>query len=65
MPVPWDDHQAWEYLPRQPKRKKCVAVYKDEGSWRYEERFASDMEMQRLEFAQLVFCLALSSISSV
>ena len=39
----------------QPKRKKCVAVNKAERSWRSEEHLTSDMEIQSLEFAQLVF----------
>jgi hypothetical protein len=37
----------------QPRRKKCVTVVKAERNW------ASDMEMQSLKNAQLVFRVAL------
>ena len=56
------------YLPRkapnrewnQPRRKKVVAVNKDEkGVGGLRTTLPSDMEMQGLEFAQLVSCLAL------
>ena len=38
---------------KQPKTKNCVAVNKGKRSW------TSDVEMQSLEFARLVFGLAL------
>jgi hypothetical protein len=37
----------------QPERRNCIAANKAERSW------TSDMEMQSLEFAQLIFGLAL------
>jgi hypothetical protein len=44
----------------QPKRKKFVAVNKDEkGVGDMKTAVTSDMEMQNSEFAQLVSCLAL------
>jgi hypothetical protein len=56
------------YLPRratnkvwnQPRKKKFVSVSKDDKVLRdLKITLTSDMEMQRLEFAQLVFCLSL------
>jgi hypothetical protein len=44
----------------QPRRKKFVAVNKDEkGVGNLKTDLTSDMEMHRLEFTQLVSCLAL------
>ena len=43
----------------QPRRKQFVAVNKDEGVGDLKTALTSDMEMQSLEFAQLVSCLAL------
>jgi hypothetical protein len=44
---------------KQPRRKKFVAVNKDEkGVGDLKTALTSDMEMQTLEFAQLVSCLA-------
>ena len=44
----------------QPKRKKFVTVNKDEkGVGDLKTVLKSDMEIQSLEFAQLVSCLAL------
>jgi hypothetical protein len=48
--------QEWN----QPRRKKFVAVNKDEkGVGDLKTTLTSDMEMQSLEFAQLISCLAL------
>ena len=45
---------------KQPRRKKFVAINKDEkGVGDLKTTLTSDMEMQSLEFAQLVSCLAL------
>ena len=45
---------------KQPRRKKFVVVNKDEkGVGNLKTTLTSDMEMQSLEFAQLVSCLAL------
>ena len=45
---------------KQPRRKKFVAVNEDEkGVEDLKTALTSDMEMQSLEFAQLVSCLAL------
>ena len=47
----------------QPRRKQFVIVNKDEkGVGNLKTALTSDMEMQSLEFAQLVFCLALRII---
>jgi hypothetical protein len=44
----------------QPKSKTFVAVHKNEkGVGDLKTSLTSDMEMQSLEFAQLVYCLAL------
>jgi hypothetical protein len=44
----------------QPRRKKFVAINKDEkGVGDLKTTLTSDMEMQSLEFAQPVSCLAL------
>jgi hypothetical protein len=44
----------------QPRRKKFVEVNKDEkGVGDLKTALTSEMEMQSLEFAQLVSCLAL------
>jgi hypothetical protein len=44
----------------QPRGKKFVPVNKDEkGAGDLKSAFISDMEMQSLEFAQLISCLAL------
>jgi hypothetical protein len=44
----------------EPRRKLFVAVNKDEkGVGDLKRALTSDMEMQRLEFAQLVSCLVL------
>jgi hypothetical protein len=62
------DARAMGYLPRkaanrewnQPRRKKFVAVNKNEkGTEDLETALTSDMKMQSLELAQLVFCLSL------
>jgi hypothetical protein len=62
------DARAVGYLPRktahrewsQPRRKKFVAVNKDEkGVGDLKPALTPDMEMQSLEFAQLFSCLAL------
>lgn len=42
----------------QPERRKCASLNKAERSWRSEERFGI-IEMQSLEFAQLVLRLLL------
>ena len=48
-----------------PRRKKFVAVDKDEkGVGDLKITLTSDMEMQGLEFAHLVSCLALGIITS-
>ena len=60
------DARATGCLPRkaanrewnQPRRKKLVAVIKNEKGVGYlKTALTSDMEMQSLEFAQLVACL--------
>ena len=52
-------NRAWN----QPKRKKFVAVNKDEkGVGDLKTALTSAMEMQTLEFAQLVSCPALGII---
>jgi hypothetical protein len=44
----------------QPRRKNFVAVNKDEkGVGDLKTTLKSDMEMQSLEFAKMVYCLAL------
>ena len=43
----------------QPRRKKFVAVHKDKKIRDLKTALTSDMEMQSLEFAQLISCLAL------
>ena len=44
----------------QPRRKKFVAVSKDKtGHGNLKTALTSDLEMQSLEFVQLVSCLAL------
>jgi hypothetical protein len=43
----------------QPRKKKFVTVNKDEKGVGDLKTVISDMEMQSLEFAQLVSCLAL------
>jgi hypothetical protein len=44
----------------QPRRKKFVAVNKDEkGAGDLKTTLTSDMEMLSLKFAQLISCLAL------
>ena len=62
------DARAMGYLLRkaanrewnQPRRKNFVAVKKDEkGVGNLKTALTTDMDMQRMEFAQLVFCLAL------
>jgi hypothetical protein len=47
------DNKEWN----QPRRKKLIAVNKDEKG--VGDLFRSDVEMQSLEFFQLVSCLAL------
>ena len=62
-----EDARTLVYLPsrvdnrarKQSKRKKCVAVNKDEKNWKYKDAFIADMEMQSLEFALLCFGLVL------
>ena len=64
------DARAVGYLPRktahrewsQPRRKKFVAINKDEkGVGDLRTALKSNEEMQSLKFAQLVFCLALGN----
>jgi hypothetical protein len=70
--LPWiphsdEDAEVMGYLPRkaankkwnQPKRKKFVAVNKDESIRNLQSSLALDMEMQSLEFTYMVFCQAL------
>jgi hypothetical protein len=73
LKLPWrlqdvQDARVMGYLLRkaasrewkQPRRKKFVVVNKDEkGVGNLKTTLTSDMEMQSLEFAQLVSCLAL------
>ena len=73
LKLPWrlkdvKDARAMGYLLRkaanrewnQPRRKKFVAVNKDEkGVGELKTALTSAMELHSLEFAQLVFCLAL------
>ena len=72
LKLPWrlkdvKDARAMGYMLRkaanrewnQPRRKQFVAVNKDEGGGALKSALTSDMEMQSLEFAQLVSCLAL------
>jgi hypothetical protein len=71
LKLPWrlkdvKDTRAMGYMLRKanrkwnrPRRKQFVAVNKDEMEWSSEDALTSAMEMQSLEFAQLVFCLSL------
>jgi hypothetical protein len=73
LKLPWRPQDVWDaramrYLLRkaakkewkQPRRKKFVAINKDEkGVGDLKTTLTSDMEMQSLEFAQPVSCLAL------
>ena len=50
------DNRKWN----QPRRKNFLAVNKDEKAFeQLKTALPSDMEIQSLEFAQLVSCLAL------
>jgi hypothetical protein len=52
--------KAANSMRNQPMRKKFIAVKKDEKEiGDLKTALTSDMEMQSLEFAQLVSCLAL------
>lgn len=59
--------ELWEYLPRktatrewnQSRRKKYVAVSKDERVRDLKSTLTSDMEMRNLEFVLLLFGIAL------